>query len=127
MQRKPRKEQVIAWLDAQTDKDAWLTYTYQEIADAISTPDDTVAPNTIRRHIAFIMAERLNVDPTEVIKRKKAYRVEYQDQMTPEKLRQLKEWREQGISPMDCAYRLNMSINTILKHCKKLGLDETES
>jgi len=122
MQKKPRKGQVTAWLDAQTDEDAWLTYTYQEIADAISTPDDTVAPTTVRRHIAFIMAERLGVEPSEIVERKKAYRVEYLDQMTPNKLRQLKEWREQGVPLMDCAYRLNMSISTIVKHCEKLGL-----
>lgn len=121
-----RKEQLIAWLDAQTDKDAWLTHTYRQIAAAISVGDDKIAPSTVRDILTKVMADQLDIEPSEVIARKNDYRQEAQGRMTPEKLEQLKEWRtqEKPMSIIDCAYRLEMSLNTIRKHCKEHGWED---
>ena len=120
-----RTQQMIAWLDKQTDQEAWLTLTYQEIADQISTQDDTVAQSTVRELLAVIMAKRLDTTPSVILKRKKDYRKAARGQLTDDKLQQIKEWRAEDppVSFVDIAYRLKVSINTVRNHCKKLGIE----
>lgn len=120
-----RTEQIIAWLDKQTDEEAWLKLTYREIAAQISTEDDPISQSTVREILAWEMADRLNTDPSDILKRKKDYRTEARGQLTDEKLQQLKEWRSEDppVPLIDIAYRLKVSINTTRHHCKKLGID----
>ena len=122
-----RKAQIIAWLDAQSDEDAWLTHTYREIAAAISAEDAEAVQlhaSTVREILANVMAERLNKEPSEILREKKEYRKEAMGHMTGPKLQQLKEMREQDppVPYEDCAFRLSMSINAVKYHCKKHGI-----
>ena len=123
----PRYQRIITWLEnGITPIDAWLTNTYQQIADAISTPDDKVSSSWVRKHFSIIIAGKLDINPSEVIGYKKVHRKEVQKQMTPEKIRQLIKMRRKKIpvAIMDCARQLNMSPLTIATHCKRLGLDD---
>lgn len=120
-----RTQHIIAWLDKQTDQEAWLKLTYQEIADQISTEDDTVAQSTVRELLAVIMAKRLDTTPSVILKRKKDYRTVARGQMTDDKLQQIKAWRAEDppVSFTDIAFMLKVSINTVRHHCKKLGIE----
>lgn len=120
-----RTKQIIAWLDKQTDEEAWLKMTYREIAEQISTEDDPISQSTVREILAGEMADRLGTDPSDILKRKKDYRTEARGQLTDDKLQQLKAWRSEDppVPLIDIAYRLKVSINTVRHHCKKLGID----
>lgn len=122
----PRRDQFQAWLDRQTDPDAWLTKTYQQIGDEM-VDGERVTPSVVRTVLVMCLADRLGIQPSEVIKRKADYRKAAQGQMTPEKLGLLREWRTQDppVSIIDCAYRLDVSHQTIRDHCEKMGLAET--
>lgn len=121
----PRRDQFQAWLDRQADSDAWLTKTYQEIGEEMAEGEQ-ISPSVVRTVLALYMADQLGIQPSEVIKRKADYRKEAQGQMTPEKLQLLREWRTQDppVSIIDCAYRLDVSHQTIRAYCKELGLDD---
>ena len=120
--QKSRRDQLTAWLDAQTDPEAWLTKTYREIGEEM-TGGKGSDPSTVRTLLARLLADKLGVEPSEVIKRKATYRSQ-QRHMTPDKLRLLKEWRTQDfpVPIIDCAHRLDMSVQTIIEHCKEMGL-----
>lgn len=120
-----RTEQIIAWLDKQTDKQAWLKLTYREIAEQIGTESDPVGQSTVRELLSVVMAERLDTTPSDILKRKKDYRTEARGQLTEDKLQQLKAWRSEDppVDLVDIAFRLKVSVNTVRHHCKKLGID----
>ena len=119
-----RKEQLTAWFDAQDDHERWITMTYQEIADAISTEGHPSSPSTVRNLLPAIVAHKLNILPSEAIERKATYRKEVQKQMTPDKIRLLKEWRRQvpSIPLPDCAFRLEVSLQAVRDCCKLYGI-----
>ena len=119
-----RKAQFIAWLDRQTDPEAWLTKTYQQIGEEM-VDGERVTPSIVRTLLAMCLADRLGIPPSEVIQRKVEYRKSAQGYMTADKLRLLREWRTQDppVPILDCAYRLEMSPQTIYARCKALGLD----
>lgn len=125
MTRSKRTSQVIAWLEAHSDTDAWLTHTYREIAAALSTEADVVHASTVREILANVMAERLQQKPSEILRAKKEYRKESMGHMTESKLQQLKEMREQDppVPYEDCAFQLGVSINAVKYHCKKHGIN----
>ena len=122
--RKPiRKQQVKDWLDRQDDPDAWLTKTYKQIGMEL-IPDEIIDPATIRGVLCMVIADRDNVLPSEVLKRKAEYRKHVEGFFTAEKLKMLKEWRTQNppVEVVDCAYRLDISLSQVTKKCKELGI-----
>lgn len=118
-----RKDQLITWLNAQTDPDAWLTKTYQQIGDEM-VEGEKVDASVVRGLLPMVVADRLGIEPSEVLKRKAEHRKVAQGYMTPDKLRLLKEWRTQDppVPMIDCAHRLDMSLQTIIERCKEMGL-----
>lgn len=115
-----RKEQLTEWFDAQIDPMSWVTMTYQQIADAISTEENPSSPSTVRNLLPEIVAHKQNRLPSEVLEQKATYRKEVQKQMTPDKIRLLKEWRGQvpSIPLPDCAFRLEVSLQAVRDCCK---------
>ena len=120
----PRRNQLIAWLDAQTEPDAWLTKTYQQIGEEMAV-GEKVSAATVRALLAPLIAERLGVEPSEVLKRKNEHRKSARGYLTPDKIRLLKEWRTQDppVPIVDCAYRLEVSHQAVYEQCKKMGLE----
>lgn len=119
----PRRDQFIAWLDTQTDPEAWLTKTYREIGEEM-VEGETVDPSVVRAVLAIVIADRLKSVPSAVLARKTEYRKAARGQMTPDKVKLLTEWRAQDppVPVIDCAYRLDMSFQTVMEQCKKLGI-----
>ena len=119
--KKVRRADVEAWITAQTDEERWRVATYREIAQEITEMSEYIEPTTVRRHLCFVMADKLGIEPTEVARLKKEYR-DTIGTLPADKLRQLKEWREQGVAIWDCAHRLNIPPSAVEEYCRKLGL-----
>lgn len=113
-----RREAVEHWYDKQTDENAWLTKTYKEIAAEVPC-----AISVARTQLAIVAAERQNVTPSMILKRRREYRMEVEGRLTDKKKRQIVEWHDQDVPLIDMAFRLEVDVQTIRNYLDKLGLD----
>lgn len=116
--RQDIRQAVEDWFDKQTDETAWLTKTYKEIAEEIAC-----SISAARKYLSLVAATRMDTTPSDIIGRRREYRMQVEGKLTDQKKRQIIEWNDNEVPLVDMAFMLGVDEQTIRNYIDKLGLE----